>query len=85
MGWAEEFVRGMMVRGMKTKDSFRLIPLTNIPLTIPFGATQRAHGSIMAQKAEIAQVMVASFFITRNPRKHWRKRVPGACLSSMYS
>ncbi len=84
MDWAEEFVRGMIVRGIKTKDSFRLI-LTNIPLRLTVGATKRAHGSIMAQKAEIAQVMMTTFFKTRNPRKHWPKRAPGALLSSMYS
>jgi hypothetical protein len=82
---AEEFVRGMIVKGMGTTDSFRLIPLTNISPTIPFGATQRAHLAILAQRAEFVQAMVGAFFITRNPCKHWSKRVSGACLSSMYS
>jgi hypothetical protein len=68
--WAEKIVRGMIVRGMKTTDSFRFSPLTNIPLTIPSGATQRAHLQILAQKAEIVQPMVGGFFITRNRCKH---------------
>jgi hypothetical protein len=51
---------------------------------IPFGATQRAHWTILAQKAEIVQPMVGGFFKTRNPCKHWSKRVSGALLSSMY-
>jgi hypothetical protein len=70
MDWAEEFVRGMIVKGMGSADSFRLIPLTNIPLTLRPGATQRAHLTIIAQKAKIVQAMVAAFFITRNPCKH---------------
>jgi len=37
---------------------------------LPFGAAQRAHLTILAQKAEIVQVMVGGFFKTRNPRKH---------------
>jgi len=28
--WAEKIVKGMIVRGMKSKDSFRLIPLTRL-------------------------------------------------------
>jgi hypothetical protein len=70
MDWAEKWVRGMIVRGMETADSFRLIPLTNIPLTLRPGATQRAHLTILAQTAEFVQAMVAPFFITRNPCKH---------------
>jgi hypothetical protein len=70
MGWAEEFVRGMIVRGIKTKGSFRLIPLTIIPLTIPSGATRRAHWQILAQRAEIVQVMMTLIFKTRNACKH---------------
>jgi hypothetical protein len=67
---AREFVRGMIVKGMGTTDSFRLIPLTIIPLTIPFVGTQRAHGGIMAQKAEFVQAMMTPFFVTQNPCKH---------------
>ena len=70
MDGAEKWVRGMIVRGMETADSFRLIPLTNIPLTLRPGATQRAHWMILAQKAEIVQAMATTFFITRNPCKH---------------
>jgi hypothetical protein len=120
----------MIVRGMETTDSFRLIPLRiiqegrkmnwervrlargvwrpakhifdrkcgarraaqrpgrsrspDIP-KLPSGATtQRAHWRILAQEAEIVQAMVGGFFITRNPCKHWPKRVSGAFLSSMF-
>jgi len=34
----------------------------DIPLTLPAGATQRAHWRILAQKAESVQPMVGSFF-----------------------
>jgi hypothetical protein len=88
MDWAEEYGGGTpnaFGGGLETKDSFRLIPLTNIPLTrlrrsgqdgqdggqaLPVGTAQRAHLRILAQRAEIVQAMVATFFITRNPRKH---------------
>jgi hypothetical protein len=60
--WAEEIVRGMIVRGMETTESFRLIPLTNIPLTLPQGATKRAHLGILAESAETVQPMVGGFF-----------------------
>jgi hypothetical protein len=53
-------------------------------LPFPFGETQRAHLTILAQKAEIVQPMVGGFFTTRNPCKHWPKRVSGAFLSSMF-
>jgi hypothetical protein len=36
----------------------------------PAGATQRAHGRILSERAGIVQVMVTTFFKTRNPRKH---------------
>jgi hypothetical protein len=57
-----------------------------IPTLLPFpaGATKRAHSGIMAQKAEIVQVMVGPFFVTRNPCKYWSKRLSGALLSSMF-
>jgi hypothetical protein len=37
---------------------------------LPFGATQRAHWMILAQKAEFIQAMMTPFFKTRNPCKH---------------
>ena len=52
--------------------------------TLPFRATQRAHGRILSQRAEIVQVMVTHIFKTQNPYKHWPKRVPGGMLSSMF-
>src|SRR5271157_2209554 len=88
MGWAEEFARGTpkaFGEGKETTGSFHLIPLTNIPLALPRGATKHAHGSIMAQKAEIVQVMMTPFFTTPKPCKHWPKRASGAFVSSMYS
>jgi hypothetical protein len=51
---------------------------------LPFGATERAHLKILAQRAESVQPMVGSFFQTRNPCKHWPNSVPGAFLSSMF-
>jgi hypothetical protein len=81
----EKIVRGMIVRGMKSTLFFRLIPLTIIPLTLPFSATKRAHGNILPQTAKTPHVPVAAFFPTRNPRKHWSKCAPAAFLSSMYS
>ena len=42
---------------------------------IPSGATERAHGRILAQRAEFVQVMVTIIFKTQNPCKHWSKRV----------
>jgi len=39
---------------------------------------------IMAQKAEIVQVMMTTFFITRYSCKHWPKRVSWAFVSSMF-
>ena len=49
-----------------------------------FGATWCAHWTILAQRGESVQPMVGTFFITRNPCKHWSKRAPGATLSSMF-
>jgi hypothetical protein len=86
MGWTEKYGREM-----GTTDSFRLIPLTHLRRSgcggraFPFGAAKHAHWGILAQKAENVQVMMTTFFITRNPRKHWSKRVSRALLSSMYS
>ena len=71
----------MIVMGIRRKESLLPIPLTIIPLTrlrrngyggqaIPFGATKRAHGGILAQRAEIVHCMVCRKFSTRYPCKH---------------
>jgi len=58
-------VRGIIVKGMGTTETFRLIPLTRLRRillrrggnggqdgyggqALPFGATKRAHGGILA-------------------------------------
>ena len=46
------------------------VPISLPNISLPFGATQRAHLTILAQTAEFVQAMVAPFFITRNPCKH---------------
>ncbi len=51
---------------------------------LPFGATKRAHWRSLAQRAKFVQVMVETFFKTRNLCKHWSKRVSGSFLSSMF-
>jgi hypothetical protein len=45
---------------------------------------KRAHWPILAQKAKTPHLTVKGFFITRNPCKHWSKRVSGVDLSSMF-
>jgi len=47
-----ETVGGMIFRGMETTDSFRLIPLTNIPMTIfSFQLGSRQAGPAFAEAA----------------------------------
>jgi hypothetical protein len=77
------------------RSFIKIFPLTDLrlsgyrgrgnPLAFPFGATKRAHCRIMAQKAEIVQVMMTTFFITRNLCKHWLKLLSNIQMSSMYS
>ena len=67
---ASRNVRGMMVRGMKTTDFLRFIPLTIIPLTDPSDAMRRVHWGILAQRAEIVHFTVVRIFLTRSPYKH---------------
>jgi len=47
----------MMGRGIRQKECVVPIPLPIIPLPFPFGATKRAHLQILAQTAEMAQLM----------------------------
>jgi hypothetical protein len=73
MNRAENFDRGMMGKGIKTTDFFRVIPLPNIPLPLWLSTTEHAHWKILAHRAETSRLMVEAIFKTRNPCKHWAK------------
>jgi hypothetical protein len=62
--------KGMIGRETGQKEELAFLPLPIIPMRTPFGAVKRAHCAILAQGAEFVQVMMTTFFATRNPCKH---------------